>query len=368
MAATDAVFRYEQIAAELRDRIAGGVHAVGEKLPPETVLARQMGVNRLTLRKALAILEGDGAIVRQRGRGTFVAGGMAGASAAAVLFIGDYESDFYRELYVQLSAEGQRVGLTVAGFNPERSSETGGLGAMTARAARARCVVCAGNWWVALAERLPAEHAPLVALHYAEAGLAPPQAGPPAYHISIDPLRAAYLATQHLIERGHRRIAFVGVHPRKDCSAPFPEPVMENMNYAGYRLALQTHAIEEHQAYAYYGGVEEGDRRVAAFLDHLGDWPTAFVFGSDFRAASLFHAAADRGIAIPDDLSVVGIGNTPWSEAVRPQLTTLAVGEAEMARLAVSLCRAPRPEAPAVAYVAPRLVERGSVKRKEGEC
>jgi DNA-binding FadR family transcriptional regulator len=64
--------RYEQTLSKLRDLITGEMLAQGHQLPPERLLASELGVGRRTLRRALGVLEGEGRIQRQRGRGTFV--------------------------------------------------------------------------------------------------------------------------------------------------------------------------------------------------------------------------------------------------------------------------------------------------------
>ncbi|MFN0264523.1 phosphonate metabolism transcriptional regulator PhnF [Tepidamorphus sp. 3E244] len=63
---------WRQIADSLRDDIRAGRVASGEKLPADTDLAQRFGVNRHTLRRALAALADEGLIRSQRGRGTFV--------------------------------------------------------------------------------------------------------------------------------------------------------------------------------------------------------------------------------------------------------------------------------------------------------
>ena len=63
---------YIQIAEGLLDRIESGELSPGDRLPPERELSETLGVNRLTLRRALWVLESQGLLTRQQGRGTFV--------------------------------------------------------------------------------------------------------------------------------------------------------------------------------------------------------------------------------------------------------------------------------------------------------
>src|SRR3954451_6090366 len=62
---------YLQIAAAIRDLLRTGRVAAGSALPPEQVLAKRFGVSRMTMRQANDVLEREGLIERQRGRGTF---------------------------------------------------------------------------------------------------------------------------------------------------------------------------------------------------------------------------------------------------------------------------------------------------------
>lgn len=70
--ATRGLAAYLQIEEELASRIESGMLAVGDQLPAERHLARQMGVSRMTVRQALARLEHRGLLSREHGRGTFV--------------------------------------------------------------------------------------------------------------------------------------------------------------------------------------------------------------------------------------------------------------------------------------------------------
>ncbi|MFI1091839.1 GntR family transcriptional regulator [Streptomyces sp. NPDC020917] len=63
---------YERIADDLRDRIRAGELAPGDRLPTETVLVERYGKSLPTLRQALGLLQAEGLIEKQHGRGNFV--------------------------------------------------------------------------------------------------------------------------------------------------------------------------------------------------------------------------------------------------------------------------------------------------------
>ncbi|RIH85973.1 GntR family transcriptional regulator [Calidithermus roseus] len=63
---------YLQLEAALRERLASGEWRSGQALPPERELAQQLGVSRITLRRALERLEDEGLLIRRQGSGTYV--------------------------------------------------------------------------------------------------------------------------------------------------------------------------------------------------------------------------------------------------------------------------------------------------------
>jgi len=69
--------RYEDTLVKLRQLLSDGGTLGGERLPPERVLASELHVGRRSLRRALSVLEDEGQISRQQGRGTFVNAGIA---------------------------------------------------------------------------------------------------------------------------------------------------------------------------------------------------------------------------------------------------------------------------------------------------
>ncbi|MBF8193404.1 GntR family transcriptional regulator [Nonomuraea sp. K274] len=70
----DAPYSYQRIAGELRERIQSGELAVGAALPSELTLRQRFAASRNTVRQALAVLEREGLVVAEQGRGRFVKG------------------------------------------------------------------------------------------------------------------------------------------------------------------------------------------------------------------------------------------------------------------------------------------------------
>ena len=162
-------------------------------------------------------------------------------------------------------------------------------------------------------------------------------------------------ATEHLIGLGHRRIGFI--------AGPIDQ-VCHRDRLDGYRAALQRAGL------AYDAGlVRQGDSLVGGghlrgleLLD-LAEPPTAIISGSDEQAYGVYQAARDRGLRIPDDLSVVGFDDVELCQWVSPQLTTVRQPLAEMAReatrMVVELSRDAARVSPRV-ELATALIERES--------
>ncbi len=149
------------------------------------------------------------------------------------------------------------------------------------------------------------------------------------YSVSADNLGGARNAVCHLIELGHRRIAYVGCHFR---------PPSNRHRLEGYRQALTRAAIPYDPNLVIhpreFSDLENG--RVA--LPHLLDAGATAVFCyNDRMAIGLMNAARDQGIRIPQDLSVVGFDDIEASALVTPRLTTVRQPRYEMGQRAMAM-------------------------------
>ena len=125
---------------------------------------------------------------------------------------------------------------------------------------------------------------------------------PGLYSVSIDDERAARLATEHLVGLGHRRIGYLGG------SLDTLDFVAPSARLAGYRAVLAEHGLAHDESLEDIGEFTvTGGWTAATRLLGRPDRPTAIFAASDEMAIGALRAARQLGLAVPDDLSVVGI-------------------------------------------------------------
>jgi LacI family transcriptional regulator len=136
-------------------------------------------------------------------------------------------------------------------------------------------------------------------------------------------------ATQHLLRLGHRRMAAIAGPQDYLCS---------RARLDGYRSALDQAGIAFDPGLVRHGDFrhEGGFVRAGELLDLPGR-PTAIFAGSDQQALGVYEAARQRGLRIPQDLSVVGFDDLPVARWVSPPLTTVRQPLAEMGRAAAQM-------------------------------
>jgi LacI family transcriptional regulator, galactose operon repressor len=136
-------------------------------------------------------------------------------------------------------------------------------------------------------------------------------------------------ATEHLAAQGHRRIAAITGPAEYLCS---------RARIDGYRSSLERAGIRYDPALVRHGDFQhEGGFLCGSELLGLPQRPTAIFAGSDQQALGVYEAARQRGLRIPQDLSVVGFDDLPAARWVSPPLTTVRQPLAEMGRAAAAM-------------------------------
>ncbi|KUP98678.1 LacI family DNA-binding transcriptional regulator [Thermobifida cellulosilytica] len=138
-------------------------------------------------------------------------------------------------------------------------------------------------------------------------------------------------ATSHLIDLGHRRIGFVTGRPELWCS---------RARLDGYRAGLETAGLDLDPDLVVPGNFDyESGFRAGEQLFGLAEPPTAVFAASDQMALGVYEALRQRGLRIPDDVSVVGFDDLPQARWSSPPLTTVRQPLDDMGRLAVRTLR-----------------------------
>jgi LacI family transcriptional regulator len=174
--------------------------------------------------------------------------------------------------------------------------------------------------------------------------------------VMSDNREGAALAVRHAHELGHRRIAtitgLVDTKPGAD-------------RVRGYRDELRGLGLAYRDEYVAYGDfyVESGYRAARELLA-LDEPPTAIFAASDMMALGVLRAAAEAGLRVPDDLSLVGFDDMQLMGHVQPPLTTVRQDKAGLGATAAAclteLVDRDAPAGPALVTLPVELVVRAS--------
>jgi LacI family transcriptional regulator len=172
--------------------------------------------------------------------------------------------------------------------------------------------------------------------------------------VVIDNEGGARLATEHLLEAGHRRIGLLVVETDWTSDAG---------RLRGYRLAHEAAGLPVDESLIVRIAVHapDAEERIAALLDEHA--PTAIFAANNRLAEHAWNVCRQRGLDLPREISLVGFDDVPWMAMVEPGITVVAQPTVEMgvraAHLLLSRFDAPGRE-PRVERLEPTLVIRGS--------
>lgn len=180
--------------------------------------------------------------------------------------------------------------------------------------------------------------------------------------IKVNDLEASYDAVTYLIDQGHTEIGMMGGNPQ--------DPNAGSQRLEGYKNALtdanlpfDSRSFVHNIGYSFEDGVANLKQLLKQFPE-----VTAIFASSDEMAAGAIKTAHDRGIAVPEELSVIGYDNILISKVIWPALTTVAqplqkMGE-EATKMLIQLIQNKGSTGKQL-YIPHQLIERASVQKKE---
>lgn len=328
-----------ELHAFLRAQLGSGAMKAGRAIPSENELARQFGISRMTVRKVIDGFVESGALVRHRGSGTYVTEGggeaLRGATTHAVWLVmrasdetrggmlnallGALQGAGFEHTLIGTLGEDDAPRLDAPAEALIRRTERLPLAVLTESMARAeteamRPFVAAGVPIVWLSgDDVPFGHGGHLA--------------------TTDHERGAWLAAHHLVERGHTSITFLTVAHE----APFPFFHHAWRVQKGFmRGCAEAGVLDSCEQIDLEGDAGTWEEQVREILSGP-ERPTALFADEDLKATMVVKAAAQLGIRIPDELAVVGYGNTRWAEMFK--ITSVDVRVARIAEAAVQVLR-----------------------------
>lgn len=335
---------HKRVADQIRGYIQAGEYAPGQRLQPEVELARQLGVSRGTLRHALRELSIQGFLQTLPGQGTFVAGasrGYAGGTALGLIglvmpsIVRARNQDLVSGAEEMLSDHGYSLVLATTG--DDRALETEQIQRIVSQGAVGLILYMVdGPPDIPEVRRLVGDGLPVVLIdRYV-----------PDLHVdsvTMDNVGGAFMAVQHLVEQGHRRIGYIGTDNIGTSS------IVERL--AGYRWACAVNNLDV------------DDRLVCQALRRLLSWPikerdvmharfnqdvlrrylqqehrpTAVYVCNDYVAFQVVQAVGSAGLSVPEDIAVVGFDNVSYQDYYGVALTTVEQPRHEIGAVAASL-------------------------------
>jgi LacI family transcriptional regulator len=245
----------------------------------------------------------------------------SGRSRTLGLLISDISNPFFPELVKSIETvafeNGHDVILANTDYNDERTlnnvrrfieRKVAGVALMTSELDRG------------LIDELARCHVPVVFLDIGSAGLC-------MSNIVVDYEAGIGEALGHLHWLGHRRIAYIGGPNRLRSAA---------LRLAAFRDSMSYYLPEQSEQAIYEGDFRlEGGRSIARELLTQTELPTAVVVANDMMALGVVQELHERGLRVPEDVSVVGFDDIAFAALSNPPLTTVRLPRDELGRKAV---------------------------------
>lgn len=313
---------YQQILNEIRTYIASGDWPANSQLPTEAEFEAELSVSRVTIRQALSAAAEEGLVIRIPGKGTFVSG-MSTSSAAPATgtsFIGYVVPHISSSFNVQILLGVETV-LKQEGFHLIFCNSEGDLAKENQLLDNLQTNKMAGyivqpvysketdRSLVALASR----GGKIVFIDRSIPGVQ-------ADSVMSNHFEGGQKIVRHLIEQGYRDIVYLARQPlgllsvaerlrgyesamADACLKPRPPLVVGGPIELGYVQNQNSATLEENSVIDAIGELLQGPAR-----------PEAIVAMNDLVAMSVFEAAAQAGLQIPDNLALVGFDNLDYAE------------------------------------------------------
>jgi LacI family transcriptional regulator len=245
-----------------------------------------------------------------------------GRSRVVGMIVPDITNPFYPEVILGVEDAARKAGYSVilCNSNEDPAQEKRHLNELFARRVDGVLIACSDLQHAY--DRLLRRRFPLVFFDRVPDGVK-------ADAVSTDNVEAGYIATRHLIDLGHEKIAMVTGSPYLSTHTARLE---------GFRKAMQQAHLPIRAEYLYTGNLQiEGGYAAGLQFLKLPDPPTAIFSSNNRTLLGLVRAIGELGVPCPDEISVVGFDDFAWTENFNPKLTTVVQPTFEMGSRAMDI-------------------------------
>ncbi len=318
---------YKQIVESMKEKIASGKIKEGDLIGSQQELAKQFGVSLITARKAMAVLINEGYLVGRVGRGMYVARRSRSVDFTKYKTVGLVLSDL-RNPFFSLMIPSIENSASEHGYSLLLSNSSGRL-EKEERQVRRFLEMGVGGLIIAsmthqyqatsILRKLTKERFPFVMVSYID--------DPDINYVGTNHEQGGYLATDHLINQGHRRIGYISAEKGN---------LIAQLRQNGYERALAEHdlSVSNDQILNMKWNNYDAGYEIAQQALALKPRPTAFFVYSDLAALGFKKAILDSGLSLPDDIALIGFDNIERSAYAPVPLTTIHQSTFEIGNLA----------------------------------
>jgi DNA-binding LacI/PurR family transcriptional regulator len=323
---------YRQVADDIRARIESGTLQVGDRIGSQQELTKLYQVSPITVKKAVADLIREGLLYSRVGKGIYVARQQKVLDYSKTSTIGfvlrDLNSPFFSRILmsVERTISDNHYNLLLANSGNQPEIEDNQINRFLDLGVNGIIIASMSHQYNAtpLIRKLTEGNYPCVVVSYI--------VDEDVCHIGTDHILGGYIAAEHLIKCGYRKIGYIdGEEGNK----------VGELRRVGFQRALTDNQLsyrEEHvfrlrrrgEWYDYESGYEIGEHFIG-----LDNRPEALFAYNDLAALGFQRAVLDKGLHVPEDVAIVGFDDIASGITAPVPLTTVHQPTDEIGHLAV---------------------------------
>ena len=318
-------FTHKYLIAQNKIRQAIGSLKIDDRLPGERVLAKELGISYMTVRKAVENLVAEGVLYKVPKKGCYVADPKLKRKNCIGYFLDSsieegVTSPYYSLIFNALEKEATKQGNALIYFSDSIKDDLSPESLKVLDKLDGVIMSCFPR--IEPIVRKIKELLPVVCIDNRSLDESVPS-------LTLDNFTSVVDSINYIFSLGHERIGFI---------TGLDDSNVGRNRLAGYISALKSHGLDEDIGLIYRGdySFETGKRGADYFLS-MKTPPTAIMCANDTMAIGSMKEILRRGLKVPDDISVIGFDDISVASQITPALTTVSVPVDDIAKHAINL-------------------------------